>query len=192
MTLIASIDGPNRLIYLHADTVGATVNPIDIYKEMRAMRRADEVLRQYDRFLDAAGNVSKGGGKFTERYVIAQSGTKIVPFNTDHELTINGTIITDDGQEGIACFDRSPLSGTTIVDINYVPPQVEVIRVGSGLDVEQSTSMTNIESLVAELHKLQGLLLGMPMTVTKNSRIVDDITLSVSGNPETSITVERQ
>lgn len=135
MTLIASIDGPNRDIYLHADTVGATVNPIDIYKEMRALRKADETLRKYDVFLRAFGNVAKGGGKFTERYVRQESGTRFIPFDTTHQLTINGTVITDDGQEGIACFDRTPLTITTVVDINYVPPQVEIITVNSGSGV---------------------------------------------------------
>jgi len=128
MTVIASIDGPNRDIYLHADTVGASVHPIDIYKEMRTIRRTNESLRGYDVFLSAKGNDAKGGGKFTERYVICNLGTRIIPFDTSHELTIIGTIITDDGQEGISCFDRVPLTPTTIVDINYVPPQVEVVR----------------------------------------------------------------
>lgn len=135
MPLIASIDGPNRLIHLHADTVGTTILPIDIYKEMRTLRRSDENLRKYDRFLDAAGNIAKGGGKFTERYVIEKFGTRIVPFDTSQELTVAGTIITDDGQEGIACFDRTPLTATTVVDINYIPPQVEVITITTGSGV---------------------------------------------------------
>jgi len=137
MTLIASIDGVNRDIYLHADTVGATVHPIDVYKEMRALRRTDESLRKYDVFLSAYGNVAKGGGKFTERYVRCNLGTRIIPYDTSHEITINGTIITDDGQEGIACFDRAPLTPTTVVDINYVPPQVEVISIDTGGNITE-------------------------------------------------------
>ena len=132
MTLIASIDGVSRRIFLHADTVGASVHPVDIYKEMRALRRSDETLRSYDLFMKADGNVSKGGGKFTERYVTLLLGTRLVPFDTSHEITVTGTIITDDGQEGIAAFDRTSLTATTVIDINYVPPQVEVIEVATG------------------------------------------------------------
>lgn len=132
MTLIASIDGPTRRVFLHADTAGADVHPIDVYKEMRTLRRSSESLRGFDLFMEAAGNVSKGGGKFTERFVTLLDGTRLVPFDTPHELTITGTIITDDGQEGIAAFDRSSLSVSTVVDINYVPPQVEVIEVQVG------------------------------------------------------------
>jgi len=138
MTVIASIDGPNRDIYLHADTVGASVHPIDIYREMRTLRRLTESLRNYDVFLSAKGNDAKGGGKFTERYVICNLGTRIIPFDTSHELTITGTIITDDSQEGISCFDRVPLTPTTIVDINYVPPQVEVVTIDTGGNITET------------------------------------------------------
>lgn len=79
-----------------------------------------------------SGNIPKGAGKYTERYATLIEGARIVPYDTSQSLTINGTIITDDEQEGIACFDRSPLSANTVVDINYVPPQVEVIVVDSG------------------------------------------------------------
>jgi len=129
---IASIDPALRLIYLDATTVNAEIHPIDIYKEMRTLRASDETLRQYDLFMRADGNISKGGGKFTERYVTLLDGTRIVPYDTTHILTITGTLITDDGFEGVYAFNRSSLSPATEVDINYVPPQVEVIEVQTG------------------------------------------------------------
>lgn len=137
MPVIDHIDAVNRDIYLHADTVGGEVHPIDIYKEMRTLRRTDESLRNFDIFLEAKGNESKGGGKSTERYVICLDGTRIVPYDTSHVLTVTGTIITDDGQEGISCFDKSPLTITTSVDINYVPPQVEVIEINTGSGITE-------------------------------------------------------
>jgi len=143
MALISSIDPVNRDIFLSIDTVGASINPIDIYKEMRALRKSDENLRPFDVFLSGFGNVAKGGGKFTERYVVQNSGTRIIPYDVSHELTVIGTIITDDGQEGVACFDRSPLSPTTIVDINYVPPQVEVVRADAELSALVQSAFNN-------------------------------------------------
>lgn len=131
MALISSIDPVTRRIYLSLATVGTTIHPIDIYKEMRTLRATDEALRPFDTFLKAYGNVSKGSGKYTERYVQTVQGTRIVPYDSSQELTINGTIITDDGFEGVSCFDRTLLSPTTVVDINYVPPQVEIIVIGS-------------------------------------------------------------
>jgi len=210
MTVIASIvpDYPAR-IHLHSDTVDADVHPLAIYQEVRALRRTDESLRKFDMFCTMFGKVAKGGGKFTERYLRLNNDCRIVPFDTDHELTITGTIITDTGQEGTACFDRSPLSVATIVDINYVPPQVEVIE-GSGgggsgatpqeiweyatrtltggtvgLSVEQATQLK-------ELWQLQGLDPSNPMTVTQTQRLVDAITILLTGDGVTSTTATRQ
>ena len=147
MALISSIDGETRKIYLSPDTVNSSWNPIDLYKEMRELRRVDENLRKYNLFMEASGNVPKGSGKFTERLVTLLEGTRIVPYNTSHITTVIGQVITDDGQGGVACFDRGPLSPSVVVDINYVPPQVEVIQVsssGSGGDGGFSSSDRNL------------------------------------------------
>jgi len=146
MALVATIDGPNRDVYLSANTVGVDIIPMDIYKEVRTLRRLNEDLRKYEMFISAFGNVDKGGGKATERYIQLNSGTRIIPYDVSHVLTITGIMITDDGQEGIACFDRTPLAGSTNVDINYIPPQVEIITVigGSGLSVAQDGKLTEL------------------------------------------------
>lgn len=141
MPYIDHIDGPNRDIYLHSDTVSmGSIHPIEIYKEMRTLRASDASLQNFKLFLRAKGNESKGGGKSTERYVVCLDGARIVPYNVSHNLLITGVIITDDEQEGRACFDRSPLSPTTLVEIDYSPPQVEVVVVttgGSALTTEE-------------------------------------------------------
>ena len=150
MALIDHIDGINRDIYLGIDTVGASVHPIDIYKEYRTLRRTDETLRVFAPLLQAKGNDPKGNSKATERYVVLLEGTRIIPYDVSHTLTVTGVIITDDEQEGIACFDRGPLSPTTIVDINYVPPQVEIITVssGSGLSVDEHNKLMAVPTAV--------------------------------------------
>ena len=146
MALVASIDGPSRRIFLSADSVGVDVHPMDIYKEVRALRRLDESLRKFSVFLEGRGNDPKGAGAFTERFVRQLAGTRIVPFDASHTLKVTGTIITDDGQSGIACFDRSLLSVSTVVDIDYQPPQVEVIVIssGSGLSPAQAQTLDRI------------------------------------------------
>lgn len=147
MALIDHIDGENRRIYLSSETKNTSIHPIDIYKEMRTLRRENEDLRKYDVFMKAYGNVYKGSGKYTERYVVLQNGCKIVPYNEDHFLTITGTFITDDGGEGIACFDRSLLDDDVTVDINYIPPQVEIVYIntgGSGLSQEEHDKLMSL------------------------------------------------
>lgn len=149
MAVIGSIDGPNRIIHLHADTKNAEVDPMDIYKEQRTFRRLDESLRKYDLFVGASGYISKGGGTFTPKLTTCLSDahgvlTTIVPYDETGRLTIIGEIITDQGTSGLACFDKGPLTPGVLVDINYFPPQVEVIEVSTGgtlLTVEQAQGL---------------------------------------------------
>lgn len=148
MALISSIDGPARRIYLGVDSSTADFQPMDIYKEMRALRRTDENLRKYDVFLEGAGYVAKGGGKFTPRYVVCLSGTRIVPYDVTHTLTVIGEIITDEQTAGIECFDKTLLTPGVLVDIDYQPPQVEIIELGtSGLTPEESAILADIYSI---------------------------------------------
>ena len=140
MALIDNIDGSNRLINLSEDTKDTSINPIDIYKEMRTLRKDKEELRKFDVFMKAYGKVPKSSTTFTERYVVLQGGCKIVPYNETHTLTITGTVITDDGKEGVACFDKSSLSDGVVVDISYIPKQVEIIIINSGSGLSQAES----------------------------------------------------
>lgn len=150
MPLIDYIDGANRNIHLHLDSVGVDVEPMEIYKEMRTLRRVNENLRKFDLFLSSHGKDPKGAGKFTERYVKELQGTRIIPYDGSHTLNVTGVIITDDGQEGIACFDKTLLSPTTLVDIDYQPKQVEVIEVatGSALTPEESAMLALIVNIL--------------------------------------------
>ncbi len=143
--MVDYVDGPNRLIYLDATTVNASINPIDIYREVRTMRKDNENLRKFNNFIKGDGNVPKGGGKSTERYFTLLQGTRIVPYDISHIITVTGTLITDDGQEGVLAFDRTNLTEGVEVDINYVPPQVEVITVttGSGVTEQDKIDITN-------------------------------------------------
>jgi len=127
--MIDYIDPVNRLVYLDSTTVDNTIQPIDIYREMRSLRASDKDLRKYDLFLTMRGGEKKNadGSKRTERYLVLLEGTFIVPYDTSHTITIDGTIISDDGLEGVQCFNRVNLSDDVEVDINYVPKQVEII-----------------------------------------------------------------
>lgn len=145
--MVDYIDGENRLIYLDASTANASIHPIDIFKEVRTMRKVDENLQKYKSFIRADGNVLKAGVKSTERYVTLLAGTRIVPYDTSHTLTLTGTIITDDGNEGIDCFNKTLLTLGSNVNINYFPPQVEVITVtigGSALTTEEHNKLMGV------------------------------------------------
>lgn len=61
----------------------------------------------------------------------------------------------------------------------------------SYLSTEAGGILSQIQTLVDELHKIQGLSDGNPMTVTPTNRIVGTINLDITGDGETSTTVTR-
>ena len=136
MTIISRIDPTTspRRIYLHSDTVGVSFQPMDAYKEMRTLRASDESLRAYDVYMTAQGNQPTGPSTATPRRVRMENSV-FVPVNTDHVLTVIGEVITSSGSSGVAAFDRTPLDLSTTVDINYIPPQVEILYINTGSGV---------------------------------------------------------
>jgi len=62
---------------------------------------------------------------------------------------------------------------------------------GSYLSTEAGGILAQIQTLVDELHQLEGLKNGSPMTVTPSNRTVGTINLDITGDGETSTTVTR-
>ncbi len=142
MPLVASVDYPSRRIYLSADTLGISVQPVDVYKEVRALRENTSDHRKFLPLISARGNEPVGPSN-TPILTVLANGARIVPFDTSHTLTIGGTIVSiDENLAGPDLFDRAPLSGSTDVDIAYRPPQVEVI------EVEKPTAALDIAAAV--------------------------------------------
>lgn len=144
MPLVASVDYPTKRIFLGIDSVGVDVFPIDIYKEMRERRRLNaDNDRSFFPLIVGFGNEPAGPSN-TPRYADLAAGARIVPFDTDHILSIRGNLISRaDSIAGADCFDRSSLVNE--VDIDYQPPQTEIIIVttGSGVLPEDVTNIKN-------------------------------------------------
>lgn len=135
--VIDYIDPVTRRIYLLPSV--RSFHPLDdIYAEVRNLRRLDEDLRNWNSFVSGGGNIDKGGGKFTPRYLILLEGTKIVPANVSHTLTITGEFFTDNPADP----DQLDMTLVNTVQIlaNYQPAEAEVIQVGGGsaLTVEET------------------------------------------------------
>ena len=130
--VIDYIDGETRRIFLREGV--SDFYPIeDIYHEYRYMRKTNEELRKWEPFLLAEGNVSKGGGAYTPRYVVLLEGTKIIPFDEPLQVNQLGDMITDDA-------DTDPI----LYDVQY-------ITVGKTIFIKPSESETiqlNSESIV--------------------------------------------
>lgn len=137
MPLLLTSDYPNKRIYLSVDSVGVDVQPMDVYKELRAERRLDETKRTFDPMMDAFGN-DPAGPSNTPRFANLANGCRFVPYDGSHVLSIIGALInTAEGLAGVDLFDRAPLSVGVEVDIDYQPPQVEIIYVNTGSGVTE-------------------------------------------------------
>ena len=129
-------DGLNRRIYLK-EGVGDYFPIDDIYKEYRDARGLDtNSLRKFNPLLKAEGNVGKGAGAFTPRYVVLLEGTKIVPFNESLQLNQLGDMITDDPDNDATLYD---ISGLTVPKPIFIKPsEAETIQLNS-LSIEYSS-----------------------------------------------------
>lgn len=101
--------------------------------------------------------------------------TAVVNLKLDNILTapvkiVGGYLARDDGSTVIAATSNS---------IQMDPSKAYVAGIGS------------VSQQVQELHALQGLAAGTPMTVTPTSRIAGDIELAITGDGSTSTTVTR-
>lgn len=133
--IVDSWDGTARRIYLKAGV--EDFYPIeDIYHEYRYARRTDENLRKFNPLLRAEGNVPKGGGAFTPRYVVLLEGTKIIPFNNTLQINQLGDMITDDPDTDATLYDTTTL---TVPKVIYIKPsEAETIQLNS-LAIEYSS-----------------------------------------------------
>lgn len=131
MPLIQSINGATRRIYLDAAYAVAgelTFHPVlHLYPEYKAQRQANEAVRPYDAFMAAYGNVAKGGGKYTPRYLMLLAGTKLVVPNGITKVWITGELLTDDASDP---FDDTLL--TNKCRFYFQPPTAESVASGGG------------------------------------------------------------
>jgi hypothetical protein len=157
MPLVSSIDYVNKRIYLSADTVGATIDTIDIYKEIRALRESTETHRNFKPLVAGGGNIQKTATSFTAPYVQLLHGCRIVPYDTSHDLTLIRDTFTDDGFSGSGCFDLSSLtSGVAVnimVEVNLV--EIKIVETGgSALTTQESTELNEARNAAVRLANL--------------------------------------
>lgn len=127
MPLVSSVDYAARRIYLSADSVGADLDTLAVYREVRALRRTTEAHRKFRPMIEAGGNIEKiAGVSYTPAYVRLLYGCRIVPYNTSHSIKLVRDTFTDDGFAGRDCFDRTPLSASVAVDIDVDIAEVEI------------------------------------------------------------------
>lgn len=132
MATVASVDYVNRRIYLSADTVGVPLDTLDVYRDVRALRRVTEAHRRFKPMIVAGGNIGKTATTYTAPYVQLLYGCRIVPFDVAHSLLVIRDTFSDDGQAGVGCFDRSTVASEVDIDFSVDKVEVRTIDVSGG------------------------------------------------------------
>lgn len=169
--VIDHIDPALKRIFLKAGVT--SYHPVaDIYPEIRQLRQLNESLRWFDMPVTAAGNIPKGGGKFTSRYAVFCHGWKVVPQDVTHALYVTGEQITDDGQSGPACLDTLSLSPGTNVTIHYEPPASELVRADAEIAAIAKTSYSG-KVVLDKVNGIAGTALGIGTQANPVNNVAD-------------------
>lgn len=173
MAQIASEDYPNKLIYLHIDTVTSGFNPALMQQEHRALRRSNaNEERKFDPMVTFVGNDDKGGGAKTPWSTRLREGVRIVPYNTDHSLSIlNEILCIPDGLADVGVFDRSLVNADVDIDKAYNP--VEVIEVATGSGV----SSADVDAIAAAVWQEEEALIARKILENKVTKSGDIISI---------------
>lgn len=148
MALVQSVNYATKRIYLSAATMNTEIDTIDIYKEIRALRRVTEAHRNFKPMIVAGGNIEKiPGVSATPIYVQLLYGCRIVPYNQSHSLKVIRDTFTDDGVAGRDCFDRTGLSVGVVVNIDVDFPAIEIRKItSSGNEYSLEQISTEVQS----------------------------------------------
>ena len=129
-----------------------------------------------------------GGFAPVALYIFLQGGWRVRPLEANGITTITGNLLVEGGGSPIA-----PTLGNFNTLVNMETPVLAaVIEVNVPvLTPTQGAQITSIETATTELHKIRGLSLGNPVTMTPTSIEADDIDLTISGNGTTTSTITR-
>ena len=183
MTQVASVDYANKRIHLHLDTVTAGFDCIAAYFEINALILANANGEQnHPHMISAEGNIPKGGGAFTPRYALIESGWRFVPYaGVAHTLGLQTEPVSKDGLSGRDVFDRSTLNVIVEIDELYEKVEIRTVNTGSGLSAAQDAKLTQIDTRSSELWQRLGLDPNAPVTTHEDGSItVGNITITAS------------
>jgi hypothetical protein len=187
MPLVATVDYPTRRIYLTAQALVGDFDTLEVYREVRALRKATEEHRKFRPMIVGGGNIQKTATSFTQAYVQLLNGCRIVPANVGGRIRLVRDTFTDDGAVGEACFDRTNISSNVDIDVAVLAVEIRTVSgsgASSGLTTEQAAKLD-------ELWKLAGLDPASPMTVTPTGRLAGGINQAITGDGESTTTVQR-
>ena len=185
---IATFDGETLIIQL------PNVGTYDVESELYSAWKEWVVLSdnaKYPIAFETTGGDDIGGGQQIAPYFFCRNdlGWRIKAPAANGEVIIVGNLFPRNSLEpmfiesgGFDAFIRQEVSTRAVVVETSV----------SGLTSGESQLLSTMNSLVDELHKLQGLDSTSPLTVTQSQRSAGSIVQALSGDGTNTTTVTRQ
>ena len=156
----------------------------DLYEDWKDWVLMSPANRRFPKLFDIASSqvIDAALGLESAPYFFLRNdlGWRLRPPEEDINIYFTGNLIPKDSTLDMIV----PTLGAYTVLIQGFQPISQAIEVGSGLSTAEATQLD-------ELHKLQGLDISNPMTVTPTSRAAGTISQTISGDGETTSTVTR-
>ena len=147
MPLVDSVDYLSKRVYLSAETVDTTLDMMEVYREVRALRRITDDHQQYLPMVIGGGNIEKIAGKtYNQPYVQLRYGCRVVPYQTaTHTLTLIRETFTDDGFAAAGNFDLSLIQPGFYVTLIFEVDKIEVVATDGGFTVQDRVSLISAQ-----------------------------------------------
>jgi hypothetical protein len=170
----ATFDGAN--LYITLPSIGTFDTQTEIYSAWKEWVALGDNAK-YPPAFDTTGGDSVGGGQQIAPYFFCRNdlGWRVKMPTANGEIVISGNLFPRDSS--IDLFEST--SGFDAFVRLEVSTRAVVVETGvSGLTSSESAQLSlvsTVQTLVDELHKINGLNSDSPMTVTPTGRTVDDI-----------------
>jgi len=168
--------------------VDATVSNLDVSNLYTAIKeaQASEVGIVYSTIASGEGLAVLSSGIKTFLTVTLFVAWEVNTLKSSGKFEVSGgNLIRTDGADPFR--DNSNITYIAFLSQAGVLSETGV----SGLTDDESTILSTMNTLIDELHKLQGLDASNPMTVTPTSRTTGSISQAISGDGTTTTTVTR-
>ena len=168
--------------------VDATIDVLNVVDLYEAIKDAQGSLAgmTYATIADAEGLASLSAGIKTFLTVSLRTAWEVNTLKTSGKFEVSGgNLIRADGADPFR--DNSLITYIAFLSQAGIQSESGV----SGLTTAESETLTTLNALIDELHKVHGLSAGNPMTVTPTSRTAGSISQTISGDGETTTTVAR-
>ncbi len=137
-----SFDGPNRVVVIDFGVV--EVSAIDIYSLWKQWVTQSDNAKYLQAFSAVGGEpINSSGSQSISPYFFFVNGWRLRPHEADHQLTINGNLLTDDGSQPTV-----PTIGNFQVFVRAVVSS-NATTIDGGLSLSETNS--KIDALVPDL-----------------------------------------